>query len=113
MTENDLEQLSTFMGHTTDVHRKSYRLPNDVYQTAKISKLLMLTESGKGTQYKGKALNEIDVNMDENLLNADTDDSEFDENKRLPCIIDASTLPQHQPKTLRHRIGLKQLKKEL
>ncbi|XP_072400855.1 uncharacterized protein [Diabrotica undecimpunctata] len=42
MTENDLEQLSTFMGHTTEVHKKSYRLPNDIYQTAKITKLLLL-----------------------------------------------------------------------
>lgn len=37
MSENDMEQLATFMGHTNEVHRKSYRLPDDVYQTAKIS----------------------------------------------------------------------------
>uniref|UniRef100_A0A2A4JQQ9 Uncharacterized protein n=1 Tax=Heliothis virescens TaxID=7102 RepID=A0A2A4JQQ9_HELVI len=44
MTENDLEQLSTFMGHTSGIHKKSYRLPDDVYQTAKMSKLLLLME---------------------------------------------------------------------
>ncbi|CAH1986997.1 unnamed protein product [Acanthoscelides obtectus] len=44
MSENDLEQLASFMGHTIGVHRENYRLPNDVYQTAKISKLLLLME---------------------------------------------------------------------
>ncbi|XP_060517578.1 uncharacterized protein LOC132696646 [Cylas formicarius] len=32
--ENEIEQLSNFMGHTSNVHRGSNRLPNDVYQTA-------------------------------------------------------------------------------
>lgn len=35
MTESDIEQLATFMGHTIGTHRKSYRLPDDVHQTAK------------------------------------------------------------------------------
>lgn len=69
MTENDIEQLATFMGHTTGVHRQSYRLPDDVYQTAKISKLLLLMEKGAAAEYKGKALDEIDLNLEENLLN--------------------------------------------
>ncbi|GBP54644.1 hypothetical protein EVAR_35906_1 [Eumeta japonica] len=61
MTESDLEQLANFMGHTSDVHRKSYRLPDDVYQTAKISKILMLMEDGNADAYKGKGLNENDI----------------------------------------------------
>lgn len=39
MEKNDLEQLSTFMGHEKDTHMDWYRLPDDVYQTAKVSKL--------------------------------------------------------------------------
>ncbi|KAL1509958.1 hypothetical protein ABEB36_004622 [Hypothenemus hampei] len=68
MTDSDIEQLATFMGHTVGVHRGSYRLPDDVYQTAKISKLLLLMEEGKAGQYKGKPLNEIDLNLEEDLL---------------------------------------------
>ena len=30
------------MGHTTGVHKNSYRFPDDIYQTAKPSKLLCL-----------------------------------------------------------------------
>nr|CAI5862861.1 unnamed protein product [Callosobruchus analis] len=65
MTESDIEQLATFMGHTVDIHKHVYRLPDDVYQTAKISKLLMLMEKGDAAKYKGKALNDIDLDMEE------------------------------------------------
>ncbi|CAG9773507.1 unnamed protein product [Ceutorhynchus assimilis] len=67
MTDNDLEQLATFMGHTTGIHRKSYRLPDDVYQTAKISKLLLLMENGSSVDYKGKSLDEIEVDLEAGL----------------------------------------------
>ncbi|CAH0555105.1 unnamed protein product [Brassicogethes aeneus] len=39
MGQQDLEQLATFMGHTTKTHNEWYRLPSDVYQTAKVAKL--------------------------------------------------------------------------
>ncbi|XP_052756327.1 uncharacterized protein LOC128201936 [Galleria mellonella] len=67
MSENDLEQLATFMGHTNEVHKKSYRLPDDVYQTAKISKLLILMEDGKADAYRGKGLDGIDLDLNEEL----------------------------------------------
>lgn len=52
MSENDIEQLSSFMGHTVGVHKGSYRLPDDVYQVAKISKLLVLMEEGQQENLK-------------------------------------------------------------
>lgn len=67
MSENDMEQLATFMGHTNEVHKKSYRLPDDVYQTAKISKLLILMEDGKADAFRGKSLDEIDLDLNEEL----------------------------------------------
>ena len=80
LTEGEIEQLATFMGHTAGVHRNSYRLPDDIYQTAKISKLLMIMENGSADQYKGKSIDEIDINMEENLLEASLD-NESDENE--------------------------------
>lgn len=68
MTELELEQLATFMGHTLSVHKNNYRLPSDVYQTAKISKLLLLMEDGKADEYQGKTLDEIELNMDEEVI---------------------------------------------
>lgn len=85
MSEGDIEQLSTFMGHTTGIHKKSYRLPDDVYQTAKIAKILILMENGKAANFKGKSLDEIEVNMDENLfettenVNNQSEDEDDDE----------------------------------
>lgn len=60
MSESDLEQLATFMGHTIGIYRQTYRLLDDVYQTAKISKLLMSMENGNAAQFKGKTLDEKD-----------------------------------------------------
>lgn len=62
-----MEQLATFMGHTNDVYKKSYRLPDDVYQTAKISKLLILMEDGKADAFRGKSLDEIELDLNEQL----------------------------------------------
>ncbi|KAK9685537.1 DDE superfamily endonuclease [Popillia japonica] len=69
LTFNEIEQLATFIGHTPGVHMNSYRLPDDVYQTAKISKLLLLMESGNAGEHKGKALDEININLEEDLMN--------------------------------------------
>lgn len=41
-----------------------YRLPDDVYQTAKIAKLLLLMEKGQAASYKGKTLEEINIDLD-------------------------------------------------
>lgn len=68
MNENDMEQLASFMGHTLGIHRSSYRLPDDVYQTAKISKLLVLMEKGEAGQFKGKSLDDINLDLEEDLL---------------------------------------------
>ncbi|KAF5275326.1 hypothetical protein FQR65_LT16723 [Abscondita terminalis] len=65
MSSNDIEQLATFMGHTNDIHKQVYRLPDDVYQTTKISKLLTLMEKGQAAEYKGKTLDEIELNLEE------------------------------------------------
>ncbi|KAK9754233.1 hypothetical protein QE152_g1632 [Popillia japonica] len=64
LSQQDLEQLASFMGHTSDIHKNYYRLPNDIYQTAKVSKLLLLSEKGQTSVFKGKALDEIDISLD-------------------------------------------------
>lgn len=68
MNDGDIEQLSSFMGHTVNVHKNSYRLSDDVFQTAKISKLLVLMESGQAGNFKGQVLDDIEINLEEDLL---------------------------------------------
>ncbi|KAF5278639.1 hypothetical protein FQA39_LY00681 [Lamprigera yunnana] len=62
-SEADMEQLSKFMGHTRNTHCKIYRLSDNIYQTAKVSKLLLLMSEGGVEQYKGKSLDEIDIDL--------------------------------------------------
>ncbi|KAJ8936194.1 hypothetical protein NQ318_008491 [Aromia moschata] len=77
MENEDVEQLATFMGHTLDVHRKEYRLPDDIFQTAKIAKLLLLMESGDAGKYQGKTLDEI--NLEEDLMNPEKNNETSEE----------------------------------
>jgi len=105
--EGDVEQLSNFMGHSKEIHKLFYRLPDSVFQIAKISKFLLMMEKGEADQYRGKNFDEIDVNI-EGLVseeseneNTDISDSEDnDENKQDPesstiqptAILDSTTL---------------------
>nr|CAI5835699.1 unnamed protein product [Callosobruchus analis] len=91
LSEGEIEQLATFMGHTAGVHKSSYRLPDDIYQTAKISKLLMIMEDGSADKYKGKSIDEIYLDLDENLLEASTDnDSDNNDDRIIDELIEAS-----------------------
>ncbi|KAJ3639911.1 hypothetical protein Zmor_003240 [Zophobas morio] len=59
-----MEQIATFMGHTKKTHAEFYRLPQDLFQTAKVAKILLLMEKGRGKEFKGKSLNEIELQKD-------------------------------------------------
>ena len=59
MSENDLAELARHMGHGLSVHRNVYRLQEDVTELSKISKLLLLVDQGKATQFKGKDMDDI------------------------------------------------------
>ncbi|KAJ8966533.1 hypothetical protein NQ314_003474 [Rhamnusium bicolor] len=70
MKEEELEQLAKFMGHTLS-----------------FPKILMLMENGKAADFKGKSLDEIEIDLEEDLLNsnlyetdvADKDLSEYED----------------------------------
>ena len=64
LRKNELDQLAQFMGHDVRVHRESYRLPNDILQTAQVVKVLMAMENGSIGDYRGKNLTDIDVSND-------------------------------------------------
>ncbi|KAJ8945466.1 hypothetical protein NQ314_009218 [Rhamnusium bicolor] len=58
---DEMEQIARFMGHTEKTHKEFYRLTDDIYQTAKVAKVLLLLNVGKGSEFKGKSLEEIEV----------------------------------------------------
>ncbi|XP_031357056.1 uncharacterized protein LOC116180961 [Photinus pyralis] len=65
LSKDEAKQFSTFMGHTQKTHDEFYELPVDLYQTAKVSKLLLMMEKGRlPLEYKGKSLAEINIDPD-------------------------------------------------
>ncbi|XP_065140476.1 uncharacterized protein [Paramisgurnus dabryanus] len=77
LRDTDMDQLADFMGHDIRVHRNFYRLPEGTLQLAKISKVLMALEQGRVSEFKGKNLDEINLDPNEKV-NVETDVSETD-----------------------------------
>ncbi|KAL4704338.1 hypothetical protein ACJJTC_019383 [Scirpophaga incertulas] len=94
LKDTDIEQLANFMGHTQAIHRQNYRLPDDIYQTAKISKLLLLMENGKADVYKGQSLDDINIDLEEDLLR-----EESNENDEIEDIMDYDDLVPNDKST--------------
>ncbi|KAK4885177.1 hypothetical protein RN001_001448 [Aquatica leii] len=89
------------------------QITQDVYQTAKVSKLLSLFDKGKGAQYKGQSLSEIDVvpssesepEYEENRDEVMVEDSNLNcnENKNFECSEDLSSVDIIGPLSSRPR----------
>ncbi|KAJ8321044.1 hypothetical protein KUTeg_002631 [Tegillarca granosa] len=61
MKETDVAEVARHMGHELSVHRKFYRLQDDIIELAKISKLLLAVERGKAHKYSGISLDDLDL----------------------------------------------------
>uniref|UniRef100_A0AAV2KJ05 Uncharacterized protein n=1 Tax=Knipowitschia caucasica TaxID=637954 RepID=A0AAV2KJ05_KNICA len=61
MKENEMDILANFLGHDIRIHRQYYRLPEGTLELAKISKVLMAMEQGRVTEFKGKSLDQIQI----------------------------------------------------
>ncbi|XP_056611303.1 uncharacterized protein LOC130427704 isoform X2 [Triplophysa dalaica] len=81
LKDNELDQLANFLGHDIRVHRDYYRLPDATIEIAKISKLLLAMEKGTLASFKGKSLDEIEI---EDEIDLELDDEELsDEDDEL------------------------------
>jgi hypothetical protein len=67
LKNHELDALATFMGHDIRVHREFYRLPEQVMQTAKVSKLLLAAETGQLQMSAGKSLDDIEIDANDDL----------------------------------------------
>ena len=64
LKDNHMDMLATFMGHDITIHRKFYRLPEDVLQMAKVAKVLHAINGGTVCQYQGKDFDDIGLDPD-------------------------------------------------
>ncbi|XP_041954724.1 uncharacterized protein LOC121713822 isoform X4 [Alosa sapidissima] len=67
LSNTELDQLADFLGHDIRIHRQFYRLPEGTLQLAKISKVLMALETGRLCEFKGKSLEDINIDPDERV----------------------------------------------
>nr|XP_042912631.1 uncharacterized protein LOC110283330 [Parasteatoda tepidariorum] len=59
-----MDSFASFMGHDIGIHREFYRLPNDIIQIAKTSKLLLFLDQGNLHKEGGQTLDEIQFSLD-------------------------------------------------
>lgn len=109
MTENDIGQLATFLGHTKEVHQQFYRLSESTFQVAKISKLLLMMEKGKGQEFRGKTLDEININVD--TLVSDIEEAEEQELEEIEDIFDNNIKKNIHDNKLNKQVKIKNILK--
>ncbi|KAF2898335.1 hypothetical protein ILUMI_07839 [Ignelater luminosus] len=66
-----LKKFAKFMGHTVKTHQQFYEITQDAYQTAKVAKLLNLFDKGKGEEYRSAALESINIDPNNELVESD------------------------------------------
>ena len=64
LKDHELDTVAQFMGHDIRTHREHYRLPNGTLQVAKVAKLLVSLNEGKGIP-KDEELNSDTITFDE------------------------------------------------
>ena len=60
---NEIQWLTNHLDHSVDIHQEYYRLHNNAIGLAKVSRVLLAVDSGKCEKFKGKRLNEIQVDV--------------------------------------------------
>ncbi|XP_039615958.1 uncharacterized protein LOC120533247 isoform X1 [Polypterus senegalus] len=97
LSDAQLDQLADFLGHDVRVCQQYYRLPEGTLHLARISKLLMALEKGKLGEFKGKKMEDINIDPDDLLqvhsdhsgsedeLGDDEENRGLDKSKRRKC----------------------------
>ncbi|XP_034541514.1 uncharacterized protein LOC117814322 [Notolabrus celidotus] len=78
LKDNEMDDLADFLGHDIRIHRQYYRLPEGTLQLGKVSKVLMAMEQGRLAEFKGRNLDEINIDPQETMA-VDIDASVLEE----------------------------------
>ncbi|XP_057688017.1 uncharacterized protein LOC130913423 [Corythoichthys intestinalis] len=66
-TKTEMDQLSDFLGYDISLQQQMYQLPEGTLQLAKIGKVLMALEDGHLTEMKGKSVDDLHIDPEENV----------------------------------------------
>lgn len=61
LSHGETEWLSNHLGHQVEIHKDVYRQHESTVELTKISKILLAVEQGQVSRYKGKTLQEMDL----------------------------------------------------
>lgn len=78
-----------------------FRLPQDIHMTSKVAKILLLLEKGKGKEFKGRSLSDIELGRE--IYYSSESETEVDQDKSLPLLKEHYCDPQSS-QTLRPKI---------
>jgi len=96
LQEHEMDSLATFMGHDIRVHRQYYRMPLDVVQIAKVSKIFLAAEKGTIGEYAGKELRDILIDQNEDVAEDSSDDSDCSEVAEQTTEVGSTELPAQE-----------------
>ncbi|XP_070576782.1 uncharacterized protein [Ptychodera flava] len=65
LKDNELANLAQYIGHDIQVHSNFYQQQKSAVQATQISKVLLAIEAGTISKYRGKSLEEIDINLED------------------------------------------------
>ena len=74
LKEHEMDLLAIFLGLDLRVHSEFYRMPLDVLQVVRFSKVFLACEEGRISEFAGKGLSEITMDDDEVVYLNDADE---------------------------------------
>ena len=80
-----MDMMVNFLGHDIRIHTEFYRMPLDILQIARVSKVSLAAERGHISRYAGKGLSEINIEDTEEVELEDDDDIDIDEDDVEYC----------------------------
>jgi hypothetical protein len=86
LAENESDWLARHLGHDIKVHREFYRLHESTVELAKVSKLLIASETGETHKFKGLSLDEIQ----DDQIHLEEDDSQSEDEDSADKFSDSS-----------------------
>ena len=97
LREHEMDGLARFLGHDLRVHRDFYRLPNDIIEIARISKLFLAAEKGVLVDFAGKELADVTIAPEEEVASSDDTEGDEETEDRDWTEKSASELPLQRP----------------
>ena len=80
LSENEMEWVAGFLGHTVDVHRLYYRAQDDTIYLTKVAKIIAASNLGQVSLNAGRNLDQVEFDEGSDLTDQNTSDEDTESN---------------------------------